>query len=419
MTKVVLTHGYCEYQSYTRLFSQSPVPPHHVLQLSAHLTQQKFTNKVIDITLNGSSYAIEELKKEVPKYCFIEAVETTLHTTLSMVEAIRDEELFKHMKIIVGGAGVHDREQYYLDAGTDVVIHGEVQSTLSALLFTMEIPMNPFLDHVPGIMFFNGHGEVTKTTAEDPEQLSIQPSTPDWEKVDLSEYRDYGKHYDGYSVAKVAVSRIPSFFSEDLKFYKSPDELVEEINLLVYHHQFDRIIIEGNILRYPKWFIDFTDRCQIEDKLRYECYVHPGVMNSDQVNRLKLSGCVRLWVKIKTTLFDELFSSLGDIANTAWETEMEVACTVVLSEEDMNIDSLNNVLQLLKEVSPDYLVMEFNIPHTNDNNRWSTLCLSVEKWLIKELEWHSICQRKTWFWPVSWAKGLHLLWRRMKLKYLV
>lgn len=420
MTKIALTHGYCEYQSYTRLYTHPPVPPHHLLQLSAYLTANKFTNNVIDITLHDPSLAIKQLEEEVPAYCFIEVVGTTLHTTLAMVQSIRRSEALKNVRIIAGGPGIAliNQKKTFLEAGTDVVLLGEVQTTLTALLFTMDIPMNPFLDHIPGIAYINGHGDITETIPEEADQLQLKQCAPDWEKVDLSKYRDYGKQYDGYSVAKVAVSRILPSFSEDLQFYKSPDELVDEMNRLVYHDHFDRVIIEGDILRYPKWFVDFTDRCQIEDKLRYECYIQPGAADPEQLNILKLTGCVRLWVNVDTTSLDELFSTLPALTNNAWETEMQVGINVTLSEEDMSTASLKEVVLLLQKVMPDYLVVAFNIPHAKDHKQWSKVCFKAEKWLLKELEWHSICERKAWIWPASWIKGLGLLWQRVNVRQL-
>ena len=159
MADIVLSHGYLVQEDPKEQAIMRPYPPLGLLYLSAYLKRAGFSVDVADGTL-GTRHDLHAVlaSRRAP----VLGLYTNLITRRSVLALIAEARR-QGWTVVLGGPESANYPAEYLQRGADVVVVGEGEITLAALLPALSRVGPHRLHDVDGVVFRDEHGAVVTT----------------------------------------------------------------------------------------------------------------------------------------------------------------------------------------------------------------------------------------------------------------
>ena len=199
--KLLLTHGYFICEDVKEQAIMKPYAPLGILYLSSHLRAKGFDVEVYDSTFGSRSDLFSKLDNETPG---IIGIYTNLITRASVIKIIARARA-NGWNVVLGGPEPVNYAQEYLQAGADVIIGGEGEVPLEALLRTNFDP--DLWPQIPGLFFRSQDGNVVSTgPAPLIKDLDAQP-WPDRKRIKVEQYLDVWRRHHGKGSVSLITAR--------------------------------------------------------------------------------------------------------------------------------------------------------------------------------------------------------------------
>lgn len=303
MADILLTHGYFLLEDPKELEIMKPYPPLGLLCLSAYLKSVGFSVDIHDSTFSSKQALVDRLRAGPPG---VVGIYTNLMTRSNVIEIMTAAKNAR-WKIILGGPESVNYTREYLAAGADVIVIGEGELTLAALLPAIARSGVHRLAEVPGIVFLDETGAEVRTEARKlVEDLDSLPY-PDREAIDHSRYLDTWKRHHGASSINLITARgCPykcNWCSHSVYSYshrrRSPINVADEVRAIVDRYHPDQLWYADDVftISHP-WLYAYAAELRKRNlHLPFETISRADRMQKEEVVKtLKEMGCYRIWI---------------------------------------------------------------------------------------------------------------------------
>lgn len=200
---LLLTHGYFLFEDPHELEVMRPYPPLGLLYISSHLKAAGFDVEVFDATFSSEPAFRSLLEVRRPPVVGFYANMMTRRRIIPMIAHCRT----LGSRVIVGGPDAANYPDNYLDHGADVVVIGEGERTVEALLPRLSAAGPLDLEGVAGVVW-RPAGTETRHEAPRPyiEDLDAQPF-PDRGAIDLERYVQVWRDHHGMGAVSLITAR--------------------------------------------------------------------------------------------------------------------------------------------------------------------------------------------------------------------
>lgn len=305
--KILLTHGYFIHDDPNEMRIMKPYPPLGLLFLSAWLKKCRMEHDLYDTTFKD----IHQLKSYIDLFQpGIIGMYTTLMTKLSILDIIifiRQSQVLKQTKIIIGGPDVRHNAENYLREGADIVVPGEGEETFAELVnaFSYEESCRKNLREIKGINYIDNEGLLVETDARPSLDLREVP-IPNYDYIDVNDYLRQWKVVHGFSSMTINSMRgcpyscnwcSKSIYGNTCR-RRSPGEIVKELTMLKNSFRPDQVWFTDDVFTLStEWLKEFDNELRKNDAvIPYECITRSDCLDEEVVGLLKSSGCRKVWI---------------------------------------------------------------------------------------------------------------------------
>ena len=298
--KTLLTHGYFLGEDLKEQQIMKPYVPLGILYLSSHLRERGWDVEIYDSTFGSPEELFGRLESGAPGVLGIYGNLMTRSRVLEIVTRARGAG----WRVVLGGPEPANYAAEYLAAGAEVIVTGEGETALEALL---ESGMNPSRWHsIPGILFRSGDASVARTApAPLIQNLDAQP-WPDRERVDIERYLQvWRRHHDRGSVSVITARGCPyhcawcshSVYGKTHR-RRSPQAVVDEIEWIRNRYDPEMLWIADDVFTiHHGWIREYAGEMQGRDLcLPFECITRADRLNPEMAGLLADLGCFRVWI---------------------------------------------------------------------------------------------------------------------------
>lgn len=308
--KALFTHSYFYRLDSKQWKNHQPYPPLGTLMAAAVARQHGIEISFFDSCLAGGPDDIKpKLEAHRPDVVFI--YDDGFNYLTKMCLTVMREAAWKitsHSKaigarVVVCSSDSTDTYEQYLDHGADVVIRGEGEETLEALLPGLSLGgVKP----VPGIAYRDsGVTAVTdsRSVLRDLDKLPM----PAWDLVDMESYRKVWEKHHGYFSLNLATTRGCPYKCNwcakpiygNRYHSRSPEQVLDEIEFLLKHYKPDHFWMCDDIFGLkPGWVRRFRELVE-KRKLKFKYKIQSRVdllLQEETLADLAKSGAETIWV---------------------------------------------------------------------------------------------------------------------------
>jgi anaerobic magnesium-protoporphyrin IX monomethyl ester cyclase len=302
MTDLLLTHGYFLYEDPKEVQILKPYVPLGLLYICAHLRAKGFDVEVFDSTFSTMDDLKKRLQTNTPTVLGIYANLMTRKKVVEILEFARAAG----WKTVVGGPepGAYARE--YLDAGADVVVFGEGESTMEELLAAFQTESDAALHHVNGIAFVDEAGLLHQTSPRAQiADLDMLP-WPARDAVDIRRYMQTWRDAHGTgSLSFITARGCPyhcrwcshQVFGKTHRRRK-PVAVVDEVEWLLKTYAPDMVWIADDVFTiHHGWLRAYAAEMRRRGlHVPFECITRADRLNAESADLLAELGCFRVWI---------------------------------------------------------------------------------------------------------------------------
>jgi anaerobic magnesium-protoporphyrin IX monomethyl ester cyclase len=306
MPDLLLTHGYFLYEDPKEMQIMKPYAPLGILYLCSHLREQGFDVEVFDTTFSRRDALFRHLQSEKPTVLGIYA---NLMTRGNAVEIIRvGREAGWH--VIVGGPEPGAYAQEFLDAGAELVVFGEGESTMQELLtafrdgggkssdqWKSKIAGTAYLDDQGGF-----HQNPPRAQIAD---LDAQP-WPARQAIDLHRYVEtWRTHHQQGSVNFITARGCPykcrwcshQVYGQTHR-RRNPVKVVDELEWLLAEYTPDIAWVSDDVFTINHdWIRKYAAEMRRRSlHIPFECISRADRLNEEMLDLLAELGCFRVWI---------------------------------------------------------------------------------------------------------------------------
>lgn len=299
---ILLAHGYFLAEDPHELQVMKPYPPLGILHIAAYLKQQGFAVGVFDATFQRMAEFEALVRQERPSVVGLYTNMMTKFNILQMIAFCRAQGC----TVILGGPEPRYYAAEYLDAGADIIVKGEGELTLEALLPHLARHGLSGLDAIAGLIFRRDDGQLVETP-DRPfiQNLSAMP-WPDREAIDIPQYmRVWRKHHGQSSISAICARGCPytctwcshSVFGESHR-RRDPEDMADEICWLKERYNPDLIWYADDVFTINhRWLFRFAEALRARGvRIPFECISRADRLNEEVIATLAEMGCYRLWI---------------------------------------------------------------------------------------------------------------------------
>ena len=294
---ILLAHGYFLYEDPHELQVMKPYPPLGILYLSSYLKAKGFSVGVFDATFSSMDAFRALVAREQPPVVGIYTNLMTKFNVLAMVTVCQRAGA----KVILGGPEPPYYASEYLEHGADIIVKGEGELTLEALLPHIAQHGLHELERIDGIAFRSDDGSVVETA---PRALIANP-WPDREAIRIEDYMRVWKENHGQSSVSVIHARgcpytctwcSHSVYGNTHR-RRTPEDAAEELLWIKERYNPDLIWYADDVFTInQRWFFKYAEELKKRGvRIPFECISRADRLNDDVVKTLAEMGCFRLW----------------------------------------------------------------------------------------------------------------------------
>ncbi len=372
---LLLTHGYFLSLDEAEQRVMRPHPPLGVLYLSSHLEARGFQVGVFDSTFSDLDAFARVLDNERPPIVGIAVNLMTKRNALRMIAMAKRAGA----RVVIGGPDPPHHAAAYLDAGADVVVIGEGEQTLEAVIPALQNAV-PDLAPIAGIVFKAPDGAVVRTPPRAllPD-LDRQPY-PDRGAIDLPAYLNAWRERHGAGTVSLITARgcpytctwcSRSVFGETHR-RRSVANVADEVQAIVDRYHPERLWYADDVFAIHRtWTIDYArelDRRRI--RLPFECISRAERIDDDVADALSSLGCFRVWIGSESgsqRVLDAMkrrvsVERVRESAQVLRRRGIEVGMFIMLGYDGERIEDLQATVDHLKQTAPDVFLTTVSYP---------------------------------------------------------
>jgi anaerobic magnesium-protoporphyrin IX monomethyl ester cyclase len=376
MTDILLAHGYFIAEDEHEQKIMKPYPPLGIMYISSHLKARGFAVRLFDSTFE--TLATFEVCLHVARpavvglYCNL----MTKFNILRMIDLCGQVGI----PVILGGPEPASYAAEYLAYGADVIVIGEGELTLEALLPALLTNGRHRLHHVPGIVFTDEDGQVVLTPPRPQiSDLSAQP-WPDRESVPMQRYLDTWRLHHGYSATSLITARgcpytctwcSHSVFGQSHR-RRLPEDVANEVAWLVEAYGPDQLWYADDVLTiHPRWFLQYCEELKRRKlEVPFECISRADRLSPPVMDALAQMGCFRLWLGAESgsqrvldgmqrkTQVEEVQARTSQLQSRG----ISVGMFIMLGYDGEEVEDIEVTVEHLKKANPDVFLTTVAYP---------------------------------------------------------
>ena len=300
--QVLLTHGYSIWDDPHELATMRPYPPLGILYLSAYLKRVGVSVEVMDSTFSRRDRFARRLQQARPPIVGIYTNMMTRQNVLAMAAMARDAG----SKVILGGPDPGNYAAEYLQHGADVVVIGEGEETLAAVVKAWGDGWNAeTLRDIAGIAFVDG-GELVRTPSRAQVRDLDSLPWPDREAIELDAYIDTWRRHHGMGSVSLITARGCPFHCQWCSHAvyghshrrRSVGDVADEVEAILARWRPDMLWYADDVFTiHKKWFFRYADELERRNiRTPFETISREDRLDEKIIRRLADIGCKRIWV---------------------------------------------------------------------------------------------------------------------------
>ncbi|MDQ5823354.1 MAG: B12-binding domain-containing radical SAM protein [Chloroflexota bacterium] len=399
---ILLTHGYYLYEDPHELKVMKPYPTLGLLYISSHLKSKGFEVDLFDTTFSNREAWKAYLVQHRPT---IVGIYTNLMTKLNVLPMIQDCKALG-ATVVVGGPEPPHYADEFLDAGADVVVIGEGELTLEALIPEITARGPHRLHDIHGVAFRDEAAKTIRTGSRPLiKNLDAQPF-PDRGAIDTERYlRTWKEHHGRSSISLITARGCPytcrwcshTVFGNTHR-RRSPENVLAELELIIDRYAPDQLWYADDVLTIHRgWILKFAALLQQRGiKIPFECISRADRLDGDVIEALTAMGCFRLWIGAESgsqqvldamdrkTRIEDVQRKTHMLKNAGIETGM----FIMMGYEGEEIEDIEATVDHLKKSEPDLFLttVAYPIKGTSYYNE-------VESRVVEAMPWHQRTDR--------------------------
>lgn len=365
---LLLVHPYFLVEDLQEQAVMKPYPPLGLLYLSSHLKRSGLSVAVFDGTFRTRDDWRRTLAATRPSVVGLYCNLITKRAAVGLLDDCRRAGA----QVVVGGPDPPAYADAYLARGADVVVVGEGERTLEALVPRLVArPAHRDLADIPGLVYRDEFGRLVRTAPRPLiADLDAQP-LPDREAIDLPAYLEAWRRRHGVGALSLVTARgcpytcawcSRSVFGETHR-RRAPAAVADEVQLLVDRYRPDLLWYADDVFTIHHGFIAkyAAELARRGLRVPFECISRADRLSEPVADALARMGCVRLWIGSESGS-DRVLAEM-DRGVTAAEVQraaallhargIEVGLFVMLGYEGEDEAALEDTVAHLKHVAPD------------------------------------------------------------------
>ena len=372
---VLLAHGYFLSLDAAEQRIMRPHPPLGLLYLSSHLKSKHIRVGIFDATFRTIDDFAATLDLERPPVVGIAVNLMTKRAALKMIALAKQSGA----RVVIGGPDPPHHAEAYLSAGADVVVIGEGERTLEALIPMLRAE-TPDLSSVDGIAFTAEDGSVVRTRPRALiADLDAQPH-PDRDAIDMTAYLNAwrGRHGVG-TVSLITARGCPytctwcsrSVFGATHR-RRSVGNVADEVESIVDRYQPERLWYADDVFGIHRtWTIDYARELERRRIRRpFECISRAERIDDDVAAALASLGCFRVWIGSESgsqRVLDAMqrrvsVEQVHESATRLRRHGIEVGMFIMLGYDGEQLEDLRATVDHLKRTAPDVFLTTVSYP---------------------------------------------------------
>ncbi|MFN7975505.1 MAG: radical SAM protein [Acidobacteriota bacterium] len=382
MAEILLGHSYFLRHDPKEWRAGKPYPPLGTLHAAAALRARGRDVAVFDAMLAaGAEEGRARILRERPRifvlyedsfnYLSKMCLGRMREAALSMARAARDAGA----RVLASGSDVTDHRRLYADAGVELVIVGEGETTLVEAADA--ILSGGDARDVPGTSWLEGD-RVQEAPRRTPERdLDVFPS-PAWDLVDLDLYRRHWHARHGFFSLNLVTSRgcpyrcnwcAKPIFSNRYGHHGA-ERIARDVALLRARYGADHVWFADDIFGLaPGWLASFAEHSRGAG-VPYKCLSRADLLDDGAVAALRASGCAELWIGAESGSQRILDAMEKDVTVAQIESAaarlkaagIKVGFFLQFGYEGEELPDIHRTLELLARALPDEIGISVSYP---------------------------------------------------------
>lgn len=303
--KVILTHTYFIAEDPHEQQVMKPYPPLGLLYLSAYLKRDGIAVEVFDSTFSSYRELLAHLNERKPEVLGIHCNLLTKYTVLKLIRYCREQGIIS----ILGGPDASTQVEEFLRYGADVVISGEGEEPLTAVLRAIAAGRGDFradLRGIPNVSFRETGGSIIQNPRMPSRRQLDEYPFPDREAINLDQYLNAWEAHHGQRPVSLITARGCAFTckwcSHSVYGYthrrRKPQQVVAEIQEIVQRYRPTHLWYADDVFTVNKhWLRKFQQMMeQAGLHLPFECIARADRFDEEIAELLQSLGCYRVWM---------------------------------------------------------------------------------------------------------------------------
>lgn len=373
---LLLTHAYFLYDDPHEQQVMKPYPPLGILFISSYLKSKGFAIDVFDTTFSSMTDFEAYIADKRPSVVGIYVNMMTKRNALRMMQICQQHDA----TVILGGPDVPYYAEQYLTHGADIVVRGEGELTLEALLPHLAKHGLNQLEDIKGISYRRDDGVVVET---DPRPMIQDLSAHPWadrEAIDIEQYMHIWKTHHGKSSVSVIHARgcpytcqwcSHSVFGNTHR-RRTPEDAADELLWIKERYNPDLIWYADDVLTINhRWWYAYADELDKRGvRIPFEGISRADRLNEPMVKRLAEMGCFRLWNGSESgsqKILDAMKRKV-DVADVQAKTHLlqqygiEAGMFIMLGYHGETLQDIVDTVEHLKICNPDVFLTTVAYP---------------------------------------------------------
>ncbi len=376
---ILLTHGYFLYEDPHEVAVMRPYPPLGLLYLSSHLKARGFQVGLFDSTFRTPAAFREQVARERPPVVGFYTNMMTRRQVLRMIPACREQGA----TVIVGGPDPANYPEAFLAHGADIVVVGEGEQTLEALLRHLARHGPTGMQHIAGIVYRETDGSVVRTAPRTLLPLLDAQPFPDRAAIDIEAYmRAWRERHGQGAVSLITARGCPyrcTWCSHAVYGYthrrRSPGNVVDEVEQIVATYDPDLLWYADDVFTiHHRWLYAYAAELARRGLRRpFETISREDRLNEEVVRTLAEMGCFRIWIGAESGA-QEILDGMQRRTNAERMVQMvhllqrygiQAGMFIMLGYEGEEARHLHETVARLKAASPDLFLTTVAYPIKN------------------------------------------------------